>query len=160
MPDESKGVKRHVLFFKPASVMELTGEENNGRVCHIPGAGGVVIQRDSMVPYRTGHIFWPIKDPQVANQLRDLTLSLWTRQDDPTPLSLGMGRRGRYKGGNLTREDEERILSNTAYTAVADHKRYGSQRSQLQKLMIVVLGIAVVCAGLMWLSVPIIAITH
>lgn len=158
MGDDGPIAKRKVFAFKNASVRILPGDENSNRIIHLPGLGGVAALRDSVYPYVYGHVKFPPRDEDHADLLRKVALTVWTRTDDPTPLSLAAGYDGRYQGARLTKEEQDRLRSNTTRTAIADHKRKGTQKSQVVKLMIIALILAIAIAGLTWLAVPLIAI--
>jgi hypothetical protein len=153
--DETYNVKRMVFAFRPASARILIGDEDPNRICHIPGMGGVAIMQDSLYPYRRGHIFWPCRDELHANHQRQVTLCMFIRQDDPNPLSLAAGWETGYQGGHLNHRSLARIQSNSARTAVADHKRKGRYRDKLTAMLALILAVSAITAGLVWLSVPV-----
>jgi len=153
-------IKRRVFAFRPRSARIMIGAENPNRICHLPGMGGVAVLRDSHYVYRDGHIFWPTKDEARANLQRSVRLTLWVRQDDPTPISLAAGRAKKYQGARLTKEDQDRLDSNMARTTVADHKRLGTQRDMLTRILMITLFMLAMLAGLIWLSIPVIGLVR
>jgi len=127
-------------------------------IVRLKGIGGVAALRDSVYPCRYGHIVIPARDRASANLMRKMALSVWVREDDPTPLSLAAGYANRYQGALLTKEEQDRLRSNTTRRAVTEHKRKGAQQGQIVKLMAWAAFAGVIITGLTWLSVPLIAL--
>lgn len=150
--------RRMVFAFKPASLQILRGGENAVRIIHMTGVGAVASLRDSVYPVRYGHIVLPVRDRGHAALMRKVALSVWVREDDPTPLSLAAGYQNRYQGARLTKEEQDRLRSNTTRMAITEHKRKGAQKSQIVKLMGWALIASIIIVGLTWLAVPVIAL--
>lgn len=147
-----------MLLFKPASLRIIRGEEDAVRIIQLKGIGGVASLRDSIYPCRYGHIALPARDRARANLMRKMALSVWVREDDPTPLSLAAGYANRYQGARLTADLQNRLRSNASRMAVTNHKRRGAQQSQIVRLMVWALFASVIVAGLTWLTPPVVAI--
>lgn len=156
--EKTQWTRRRVLYFKPGSAKWMRGDEDNNRICYLPGAGGVAVLRDSIYPFRSGHIRLPAINEDHANLMRKESLILFVRQDDPTPLSLAAGRTNRYQGALFTEAEQGRLRSNTTRTAVTDHKRYGAKGDGMTRLLMLVLVISVFCASATWLMIPIIGL--
>lgn len=155
---EGQVARRKVYMFKPASLQILKGDEHADRIVRLKGIGGVAALRDSVYPCRYGHIVVPARDRAHANLMRKMALSVWIREDDPTPMSLAAGYANRYQGAQLTKEEQDRLRSNATRRAVTEHKRKGTQRGTIVRLMAWAAFASVIIVGLTWLAVPVIGL--